>query len=83
MIKYKRWLILAILLAVISNGCARSPEDKITREGIVYARNVKYDESISAFNKAIEIDPNYVQAYTNRAVAYSHLRELDSHSSTR
>lgn len=39
--------------------------------GINYAKEGNLTQTLSSFNKAIEIDPNYVQAYNNRANAYS------------
>ena len=37
----------------------------------------EYDEAIDEFTKAIEIDPNYAEAYNNRGLAYYYTWEYD------
>src|SRR3990172_8362478 len=46
-------------------------------KGHQYAINKKYDEAIEAYTKAIALDPNYAQAYTNRGVAYYNKGQYD------
>ena len=45
--------------------------------GVVYGIIKKYDEAISDFNKAIEINPNYVDAHYNRGIIHCYKREYD------
>ena len=45
--------------------------------GFAYAEKQKLDEAIAEFNKAIEINPNYVEAYQARSVAYLEKNNLD------
>jgi len=49
--------------------------------GIIYTTQGKYDMAIAAFDKAIEIEPEYKTAYMNKGVVYSrqglHEKALD------
>ena len=45
--------------------------------GKAYASKGQYDQAISDFNKAIEIDPGFATAYNNRGIAYFYKREYD------
>ena len=38
--------------------------------GIAYGEKGQYEQAISDFNKAIEINPRYVKAYNNRGIIY-------------
>ncbi len=40
--------------------------------GVAYLEKHMYDKAISAFNRALSIDPNYLSAYINMAYAYQH-----------
>jgi tetratricopeptide (TPR) repeat protein len=46
--------------------------DDWNKEGIGLCGQGKYDEAIKAFEKAIEINPQYVQAWNNRGNALAH-----------
>jgi len=43
--------------------------------GIAYGKKGQYDQAISDFNKALEINPRYAEAYYSRGVAYYFKRE--------
>lgn len=52
-------------------------EEKLRREeailyfkGVVYARKSQWDQAISDFNKALEINPGFAEAYISRGFAY-------------
>ncbi len=45
--------------------------------GAIYSQEKEFDRAISNYNKAIEINPNFVVAYLDRGVAYSKLGEDD------
>ena len=44
--------------------------DAYNNRGIAYYKKRQYNEAISDYNKAIELDPKYVEAYFNRGNAY-------------
>ena len=43
---------------------------RIDNRGAAYFNKGKYDEGIQDFNKAIELKPDYAEAYRNRGTAY-------------
>jgi tetratricopeptide (TPR) repeat protein len=45
--------------------------------GFVYYTTSEFDLAISDYNKAVEMDRRYAQAYYNRALAYYHKGEYD------
>jgi tetratricopeptide (TPR) repeat protein len=46
-------------------------------QGVAYLDRQRYDEAIAEFNKAIEIDPSFADAYYNRGIANSKKGNLD------
>jgi len=44
--------------------------EEYNNQGLAYRRIGKYDQAISDFNKAVEINPKYAQSFFNRGVAY-------------
>jgi tetratricopeptide (TPR) repeat protein len=58
-----------LLVASILVGCeAKAPFHYM--QGIEFAEEGRYDEAITEFTKAIELDPNYIKAYNYRAWIY-------------
>src|SRR5690349_9795636 len=59
---------IASLTAVIQ----RNPQDPeaYNVRGSAYGRSGKYQDALKDFNKAIELKPNFYQAYSNRALIY-------------
>jgi Flp pilus assembly protein TadD len=71
------WIVLPIALFFLLS-CA-TPEKKqsdsrdpkfYNNRGIAYAEKGQYDQAISDFSKAIEINPRYGKAYNNRGIVY-------------
>jgi len=46
-------------------------------QGNTYKNKGQYDQAISDYNRAIEINPKYVGAYHNRGIAYFHKGKYD------
>lgn len=59
-------------IAKIENAIAKDPTNKVLRfvSGIAYKANNEMSKAEEAYKKAIEIDPNYQEAYYNLAVLY-------------
>ncbi|MCX5692556.1 MAG: tetratricopeptide repeat protein, partial [Candidatus Omnitrophica bacterium] len=64
-------LILLASFIVFGNVFAKEITKEALDKGIEYAQKGKYDEAISEYNEAIEINPNYAEAYSNRGDAYA------------
>lgn len=56
------WMAVCLFLA----GCAVMYKDL----GGVYVTKGQYDQAILNFNKALEMNPKYAEAYCNRGGAY-------------
>ncbi|WP_407900291.1 tetratricopeptide repeat protein, partial [Scytonema sp. NUACC26] len=54
-------------------------EDSVTelKAGLVYYEQRNYDRAIARYNRAIRLNPNYVEAYYKRGNAYSNLKDYD------
>jgi len=53
------------------------PADVYHSRGVAYARKGELDKAIADFDKAIELDPNFEEAYCNRGVAYVQKGEVE------
>jgi tetratricopeptide (TPR) repeat protein len=47
------------------------------RWGVAYKSTGQYDQAISDYTKALEINPRYALAYYNRALAYENTGQYD------
>lgn len=52
--------------------------DKLTEQGVQFMNREKYDKAISQFNKAIELQPNHVDALAGIATAYTWLDDFET-----
>jgi len=75
--KLSFWIIFKIfLILTIFIGCATTEEIKETDpivlldQGIAFGKDGQYDRAIAYFNKAIEINPRFAEAYTARGGTY-------------
>ena len=67
-------LLLTVFMSMLLIfGCATTQEGMDASEfndrGIAYHQKGQYDQAISAFNKALEIDPRHAESYNNRGIA--------------
>jgi tetratricopeptide (TPR) repeat protein len=51
--------------------------DAYYNRGVAYAKKSQYDQAISDYTKALEINPKFAEAYYNRGVAYGRKGQLD------
>jgi tetratricopeptide (TPR) repeat protein len=69
------WIILpTVFVFLFSCASTQKSEQKDARfynnRGIAYGEKGQYDQAISEFDKAIQINPNYDKAYNNRGIVY-------------
>jgi tetratricopeptide (TPR) repeat protein len=68
---FKIFLILTILAGYATAGVIKETySDALLNQGIALLEKGHYDLSINYFNKAIEINPRFSEAYNNRAFVY-------------
>ncbi len=68
------WLLIVMVL-LLAAGCATKQTDlnealAYANRGIAYGKKGQYDQAISDYNKALEINPRDALAYNNRGLAY-------------
>jgi tetratricopeptide (TPR) repeat protein/S1-C subfamily serine protease len=80
----EKWLVLYELkrydegLAAINQAINLAPRAVwYVNRGILYYNQQKYDLALSDWNKAIDINPNFAEAYNNRGNLYSDLQKYD------
>jgi tetratricopeptide (TPR) repeat protein len=73
------WLLAGGVI-VLFTGCATTqpPQDATAYydRGVDYYRKGQYDKAISDFNRALEINPRYAEAYINRGITYRSQRPV-------
>lgn len=79
----KKLLIIALLCIGIPAFAEplynTSNEAKLEyNQGIDYYKNGQYDRSMGAFRRAIELDPNYIDAYYNLGTILEYLKQDES-----
>ena len=69
---YATKLLVWVLMLFALNGYAQNAK-KFYKDGKKELKEEKFDNAISLFSQAIELDANYTDAYLDRAVAYEKL----------
>ncbi len=71
------WIILPIVFFFLFSCASTQPKQDESRDakfynnrGIAFGEKGQYDQAISDFNQAIEINPRYNRAYNNRGIVY-------------
>ena len=70
-------MLLLLVLPVLGCNSAAKVAIQHNDQGIALGEEGRYDEAITEFAKAIELNPNFAQAYSNRATAYMGKGEFD------
>ena len=67
----------SVNIASLSDVIQRNPNDSVAynTRGAAYAKIGRYQNAIEDFTKAIQIDPNFAGAWTNRALAYRQIQK--------
>ena len=76
-----KWL-LALMLLLVPSGFATAQTvlkdaEAYNHRGIAYDSKGQYDQAISDYNKALELNPMDALAYYNRGVAYYSRKDYD------
>ena len=64
--------IVLVLIFPFLFSCAapRINAEAYNNRGVAYAAKGQYDQAISDYNKALEMNPRFAKAYYNRGLAY-------------
>ncbi len=63
----KNLSVFIIILLFAFTSCRNKAPEEYYNMGIAEAKQGNYDEALEDFNKAIELKPEYINAYINRA----------------
>ena len=65
-------VFLAILVGVLLWFAAPTGDTAVSanNEGVVFNNNKQYEKAVEAFDRAIEMDPEFAMAYNNRGIVY-------------
>lgn len=78
----KTYTIVVLLVGLTLIGCATSPTTMDPFEPYQEGRNLydqgRYDEAIQAFDRALAVDPNFVDAYVWKGNAYDKIGATES-----
>ncbi len=81
----KRFLLIICILSFWGGSHVFAMPQSIPTEakleynkGIDYYNSGQFDNAINAFRKAIEIEPNYIDAYYNLAMTFDYLRQYEA-----
>jgi tetratricopeptide (TPR) repeat protein len=66
-----------VLLMLVNIAVAVQSSNAWVQEGSILTNSGKYTEAITAYDKAIEIDPRYFEAWTNKGVDLVNLNKYD------
>ena len=62
---------IPILFSCASNHLAKSKQaEEYFNSGTEHLQQGEYDQAISGYSKALELNPRYTEAYLNRGIAY-------------
>jgi len=70
-------LILLVTLSVFADAFAKDSAKEALDAGAEFVKQSKYDEAIISYSRAIEVNPNYGEAYYGRGFAYGHKGDYD------
>jgi len=70
-------IILALSLVPAMLGCAPASAVDHNSRGMELYFEEKYEKAIAEFTKAIKLDPDYADAYSNRGGAYAAIEQYD------
>ena len=76
-LRFAAFLLLAAMLLTSCASAGRSTTVSQLQLGQKYLSEMNYSEAIAAFTEAIRLDPNDIEAYFERAQAYTALKKYD------
>ena len=83
---FKKYIVTALMILCSACAfCAQPPQGYINTDakleynkGIDYYGTGQFDKSIESFRKAIDLEPNYIDAYYNLATTFEYLKQYEA-----
>jgi Tfp pilus assembly protein PilF len=77
----RRYLFIMIATTILSTACLQNLLSTEAQQALERGNNHldtgDLDRAIADYDEAIELDPNYTEAYINRGVVYKNKGDLD------
>jgi len=77
MLNFTKKLLICFLLFMAQLSIAQKVEDKSYNKGANYLNTGDFEKAIKSFNKSIEKNDKFIDAYFNRALSYTYLKKYD------
>lgn len=68
------FILHLLVIGFLLNGCQTEKQrsaDEWFKQGLSFAKTQHYENAINAYNKALEKNPRYTEAYNHRGIAWS------------
>lgn len=76
----KKKIVIPVLLITLSgfvNAFAKDSAKEFSDAGMEFVKQSKYDEAVISYARAIELNPNFTEAYYGRGLVYGRKGEFD------
>ena len=77
MFHFKKKLLLCFFLFMTQLSIAQKVDNKLYKIGTTYLNAGDYEKAVKNFNKSIEKNDKFIDAYFNRALSYTYLKKYD------
>ncbi len=80
MAKKNLWTSIVLILVFLSTAVMGQNPKKFYKAGEEFIETANFEDAIAQFSKAIELDPDFVNAYVARANAYENVGKFEEAS---
>lgn len=80
MAKKNLWRSIVLILVFLSTAVMGQNPKKFYKAGTEFIETANFEDAIAQFSKAIELDPDYINAYVARASAYENVGKFQEAS---
>ena len=73
----RSFLLLLVIFGFLSCASKEKQAEKHFRKGFVYQNQGNLDKAVEEYQKALQLNPNYTQVYTNLGAVYLEKQDYD------